>query len=443
MYYMSLLSRKTPFILLIGDIFVFALALWSTLLVRYQSVPSENIVLEHILPFSVLFCLWIIVYFIKGLYEKRAVVLGTTLSQHLLQAQFVNAGISVAFFYFVSLDIAPKTNLFLYLAISSIFIFVWRMYVYNKCIPARNESAVMVGGGKEVKELVDEVNNNPHYNFKFTTLINLDLYSHEGDKDSLYGNHGILVVDFYNKKIESLLPDLYKLFLNRTRFIDMHQMYESVFGRVALSVVGHGWFIENISAYPKHLYDLLKRCMDFSVAGIVGSMSLVLYPFVYLAIKLDDGGPVFIFQERIGKDNKIVRIPKFRSMKTSDKGVWVKENDDRITRVGKFLRKARIDELPQLFSVLKGDMSLVGPRPDIYDLGVKLSEEIPYYTLRTLIKPGLSGWAQIRQELPPQSLEETKIRLAYDFYYIKNRSVFLDLKIALQTISTLLSRSGK
>lgn len=130
-------------------------------------------------------------------------------------------------------------------------------------------------------------------------------------------------------------------------------------------------------------------------------------------------------------------------MTTSDRGVWVKENDSRITRVGAFLRKSRIDELPQLYSVVAGDMSLVGPRPDIYDLGMKLSKEIPYYTVRNIIKPGLSGWAQTRQKAPPQSLEETKIRLAYDFYYIKHRSLLIDLKIALQTISTLLSRAGK
>ena len=134
---------------------------------------------------------------------------------------------------------------------------------------------------------------------------------------------------------------------------------------------------------------------------------------------------------------------KFRSMKASDGGKWVTAGDNRITRVGKFIRASRIDELPQLWSVVRGDMSLIGPRPDINDLGVKLSEEIPYYKIRNLVAPGLSGWAQIRQELPPQSLEETKIRLAYDFYYVKRRSITLDLKIALQTIKTLLMRVGK
>jgi lipopolysaccharide/colanic/teichoic acid biosynthesis glycosyltransferase len=183
--------------------------------------------------------------------------------------------------------------------------------------------------------------------------------------------------------------------------------------------------------------------MDIVVASVLILISLPLYPFIMLVIALSSKGPVCIFQKRIGKDNKVIIIPKFRTMTVNDGGVWVTENDTRITKVGKFLRATRIDELPQLFSVLKGDMSLIGPRPDIYDLGMKLEQEIPYYAIRNVIKPGLSGWAQIEQYAPPQSLEETKIRLAYDFYYIKNRSLVLDIKIALRTIKTLLSRVGR
>ncbi|MBU1558085.1 sugar transferase, partial [Patescibacteria group bacterium] len=171
--------------------------------------------------------------------------------------------------------------------------------------------------------------------------------------------------------------------------------------------------------------------------------SLILYPFVFVAIKIEGGGPVFITQERIGQGNKIIKMVKFRSMKVNDSGVWPTEEDQRITKVGKFIRKTRIDELPQLWNILKGDISLIGPRPDIIDLGKKLTKEIPYYTIRNLVKPGLSGWAQIKQDVPPHSIEETKVRLTYDLYYVKNRSFLLDFKIALKTIKTLLSRAGK
>ena len=131
-------------------------------------------------------------------------------------------------------------------------------------------------------------------------------------------------------------------------------------------------------------------------------------------------------------------------MTYSDNGKWIKEEDNpnKITKIGYLLRKSRIDELPQLLSILKGEISLIGPRPDIIDLGEKLTNEIPFYLIRYAIKPGLSGWAQIMQDKPPQTIEETRVRLQYDLYYIKNRSLILDLIIILRTVRTLLSRTG-
>lgn len=434
---MNTLGRKTPFILLIGDIVICTVALWLTLLIRYQTIPGYELFFIHLVPFLTLFALWILSYFIAGLYEKSTAILRASTYQTLLYAQLANAGLAVGFFYFYPTSITPKTNLLLYFFVSTLLIFAWRALVYRFVIREKRSEAIVIGSGSELKELKE---------VGYTQVFDLEApsQSFENDIKALVSKGmSLIIIDLSHPKVQGLLPELYNLLLSKIRFIDIHQVYESVFNRVALSLVTHSWFLENISASPKYVYDIIKRVMDFTLAGIAGLLSLVVYPFVYVAIKLDDKGPVFILQERIGKDNKVIKIPKFRSMRASDKGAWVKEGDDRITRVGKFLRKSRIDELPQLFSVVKGDMSLVGPRPDIYNLGVKLSEEIPYYTLRTIIKPGLSGWAQIRQELPPQSLEETKVRLAYDFYYIKHRSLFLDIKIALQTIATLLSRSGK
>ena len=182
--------------------------------------------------------------------------------------------------------------------------------------------------------------------------------------------------------------------------------------------------------------------MDFIAALVLGVISLVLYPFVIAAIKLEDGGPIFILQKRIGQYNKIITVCKFRSMKSNEDGVWINESDNPITKVGSVLRGMRIDEFPQLWNVIKGDMSLIGPRPDLAGLGARLSEEIAYYNIRNTIKPGLSGWAQIKQENIPQSIEDTKVRLAFDLYYVKNRSLMFDIKIALQTIKKLLSAAG-
>ena len=176
-------------------------------------------------------------------------------------------------------------------------------------------------------------------------------------------------------------------------------------------------------------------------------VSLIFYPFIILAIKLDDGGPIFIVQDRVGQNNKVVRIVKFRSMSRDDQGVYGNDRvPNKVTRVGKFLRKTRLDELPQLWDVLMGDLSFIGPRPELPALAKQYTEEIPYYNVRHLIKPGLSGWAQIYHEMHPHhgvDTTETKNKLSYDLYYLKNRSLFLDIKIALRSLKILLSIAGR
>ena len=446
---MTLASKKRTSLLFVGDFVVLVVSLWIALFVRYAAAPNAVTLYDHFAAFLPLLLIWILVFFISGLYEKHTVIFKNEIPLTLFRAQLVNAGLAVVFFYFAPfLPIAPKTVLFLYVIISSLTLLVWRTEIFPRLSKGESkDNAVIIGAGPETEELKREINSG-NYSMKFISSIDLDHadnFDFQTDVVSkIYSEEiSVVVIDLEHKNADPIVPQLYNLIFSKVRFIDVHRVYEEVFGRVGLSLLNHSWFLENISTTPKYVYDLSKRAMDIVVAVPLALISFILYPFVALAIKLDDGGPIFIVQERIGKENKIIRIPKFRSMRSSDKVVWVKEIDDRITRVGKFLRRSRIDELPQLLSVIKGDLSLVGPRPDIYDLGMKLSREIPYYSVRSLIHPGLSGWAQIRQENPPQSLEETKIRLSYDFYYIKNRSFFLDLKIALQTIRTLLSRAGK
>ena len=203
--------------------------------------------------------------------------------------------------------------------------------------------------------------------------------------------------------------------------------------------------IKIISSSSKITYDILKRFTDILFASIFGILSLVFYPFVILAIKIEDGGCVFFTQERIGENNKSIFIPKFRTMTGVDEGNEVLKSKQIITRVGAFLRRTRIDELPQLWSVFVGNMSLVGPRPEIPVLAKHYTREIPYYNVRHIIKPGLSGWAQIYHENHPHhgmDVYETKKKLSYDLYYVKNRSFLLDIKIALKTVKIILSRGG-
>ena len=446
---MEILNRREPVILFLGDLVLFSLSLWIALAIRYAVFPSVGLVNQHILPFALLFVLWAFVFFIAGLYEKHTLVFKSKLPSLILNIQIINSLIAVLFFYLIPFfGITPKTVLFVHLIVSFVLIVVWRVVLFQRFGFRHRDNAILIGAGPEMKELREEVNGNERYNLTFISSVDLDqldgIAFQEEVVEKVYSeNVSSIVIDLKHEKANSILPSLYNLIFSNVRFLDMYKVYEEVFDRIPLSLVGYNWFLENISFSPHTMYDAMKRIMDVFIAGILGILFLVVYPFVILAIKIEDGGLAFIKQERIGEGNRIIHLWKFRSMRGNDKGVWLSEEDSRITKVGYFIRRTRIDELPQLWNVVKGDISLIGPRPDIVDLGKKLAHELPYYTVRNLIKPGLSGWAQLKQNSPPQSIEEARVRLAYDLYYLKNRSFLLDVIIALKTIKVLLMRTGR
>ena len=454
---MTIASKQESFILLAGDIFLFLLALWVTLLVRYAELPSETLFYNHLIPFSFLFILWVIVYFISGLYDKHTILLRRKLSSIILNAQAINIIFAALFFFFVPyFNIAPKTNLVLYLIISSLLVLVWRISIFPRAGFRKKHKAVLIGYSNEVRELVEEVNINPRYNLEFTLVVevdegvDVDVLQSEVAKAVSEGRASVIVADIKSRKIQGLLTTLYNLaFLEvNVIFLDIHKVYEDIFDRIPLSAIKESWILENISASPKVVYNTLKRAMDIVGGIILGLMSLTVYLFVFLAIKIEDRGPIFITQKRIGENNEVFDSYKFRSMERNEDGVWVGETDNKITKVGGFMRKTRIDELPQLWNLLKGDLSFVGPRPDMSGLHKRLSEEIEHYSVRNVIKPGLTGWAQIKQDygnnnqVSPQGVVDTETRLTYDVYYVKNRSLLLDVRIAFRTIKTVLSKFG-
>lgn len=453
-YYMSIMTifsyKKEPLLLLIGDIFSLFASLWLMLAVRYGEMPSREIYMTHLLPFAILFIVWILVFFIAGLYEKHTIMLRKQLWAIIIRAQIANSILAVAFFYFIPFfNITPKTNLFIYLVIFFLLTVTWRIYGRTFFAIRHRQKALLVGSGKEMHELFNEVNSNDRYDLVFTSIIDLDTASnnYEALIHSLVSKKEVdlITIDLNNEKVEPMLPTLYSYMFSNVQFIDMHKLYEEIFDRVPLTIIKYNWFLENISTAPKVLYDLIKRLMDLAISLPSAIISLILYPFVALFIKLDDGGPLFITQKRIGQNDKPINILKFRTMKTNDQGNYSSKTENRVTRVGKYLRRSRIDELPQLWNVVRGDISLIGPRPELPLLVTQYEEQIPYYKIRHLIKPGLSGWAQIYHEKHPHhgvDTEETKNKLSYDLYYIKNRSLLLDIKITLRTIKTLLSRSG-
>ncbi len=450
---MNPLKRKEPLVLLLGDVFFLMTSLWLALFLRTLTLPSRELFLTHLSPFGFLFIIWIAVFYIAGLYEKRTLILRSALPGVIFNTQAVNSIIGVLFFYFIPyFGITPKTVLFIYLIVSFVLMILWRVYGYFYIYTGDKENALIIGSGQEMKELVEEVNTNPFYNLKFISSIDLGKMSEDsGFLDEIVSriysdNVSLIAIDLSHKEVEPVLPHLYNLIFSKINFIDMHKIYEDVFDRVPLSLLKYNWFLENISTSPRVTYDALKRIMDIIVAFILGILSLFLYPFVFLAIKLDDRGSIFSFQKRVGQNNKIVNIIKFRTMTVAnDEGKWDKPGSNKVTRIGKFLRETRIDELPQLWNVLRGDVSLIGPRPEFPEPVREYTKEISYYNVRHIIKPGLSSWAQIYGEHPHHGTDvsKTKNKLSYDLYYIKNRSLLLDLKILLRTIRTLLSRAGR
>jgi exopolysaccharide biosynthesis polyprenyl glycosylphosphotransferase len=451
---MKILGKREPVLLLLGDLVIFIISLWAALSLRYLSLPEGSFFLTHLVPFSMLFVVWVIVFYIAGLYGKHTLILKTKLPSILLNALLINSLLAVTFFYFIPLfGITPKTILFIYLAVSFLLVLAWRFYVYPSLGSRRVEGAIIIGTGSEMQELFDEINGNNIYSIHFVSKHDLANVNDKGFWEEIAaqiknGNVSTIVIDLENEKIGHMLADFYGLIFSQISFVDLHRLYEDIFDRVPLSLLRHNWFLENISTKPRHSYDLIKRVMDTILSVFIGLLTLILYPFVALAIKLDDGGPVFIAQERVGGGNKRFRIYKFRTMTDNDEGRYGEKGSTKleVTKAGRFLRKSRIDELPQLWSVLKGDQSLIGPRPELPALVELYGKEIPYYNVRHIIKPGLSGWAQIHQDVGhphhKEAVMETKEKLAYDLYYIKNRSFFLDIQIALLTIKTLLSRVG-
>jgi exopolysaccharide biosynthesis polyprenyl glycosylphosphotransferase len=222
---------------------------------------------------------------------------------------------------------------------------------------------------------------------------------------------------------------------------------EKIYGRIEVENLNPSWLIFAEGLRFSTAFRLLRRVLNFSVALIVLLFSVPLLPFILLAVKLGSPGPALYRQQRVGRGGKIFYCYKFRTMRQdaeADTGAtWATDDDPRITRVGKFLRASRLDEIPQLWCVLKGDMHFVGPRPERPEFVDWLTKEIPYYYVRQMVRPGITGWAQVQYKYG-NTLDDAREKLQYDLFYIKNASIGLDMLIMFETIKiVLLGRGAK
>lgn len=451
---MNLNSRKMA--LFLGDVFILFFALYLTLFIRYGARFTQNVWQAHFKPFLILYALWLLIFYIVNLYDLTEAKISLKFYQKLLTTLIICGLLSVAFFYLNSkIAIAPKTNLFLNLFIVAALFSFWR-YLFNWIIGTTSrDKAAIVGYSEQAYKFSQMVNNNPQLGVQIAAFCDRnDIKLHDQHikmvpLDDDFASHlkknniNTLVINNQEEFCADKLLSCFPLGIN---FISFTDFYETLFSIVPIGSITQRWFIENLTEGKKRVYDAFKRIIDIFSAITIGIFSLPLIPFIAIAIKLNSKGPIFFRQIRTGKNGKDFMAIKFRSMidnaETDGRPLWSPENDPRITAIGKILRQTRLDEIPQLLNVLKGEMSLVGPRPERPEFIKILGNDIPFYKQRLLVKPGLTGWAQVN--LPYGSSREAALqKLQYDLYYIKHRSLFLDLKIILKTIAIVFGFKGR
>jgi len=437
------------FLLFLGDIAVLYLALFLTLLVRYGK-DFDNKLDVHILPFSFIFIIWILVFYITNLYELGFSKNNLEFFSAFLYSIAANSAISITLFYLIPfLGITPKTNLLIFVALIIVLGSSWR-YGFNKLIAQSGykNNTLIIGVSPQSHDLYDFLLANPQLGYGALGIIDVEDSTVPNILENLIRQKRVstLVLGPSVYKIPQIIDVFYGLLGFKINFYNLSDFYEQVTGKVPLGAIDQTWFLGNLSEGSKRGYETGKRIFDFVFSFILGVISLTLYPFVILAIKADSPGSVFYRQLRRGQAGKNFIMLKFRTMikdaESFNGAVWAQQDDQRITRVGKFLRKTRLDELPQLWNILHGEMSFVGPRAERPEFHKELEEKIPFYDERYLIKPGLSGWAQIKFRYGA-SIKDAAEKLQYDLYYIKNRSFLLDLSIVLKTITIVLRKEGR
>ncbi len=429
-------------ILLIGDIAILYLSLWLTLLIRYGR-DYYQMVNAHLWPFSVLFILWILIFYIGNLYDLRQAKNKSSFFFHLLLILTICGAVGAAFFYFAPIDISPKTNLILDLAITALLIFSWRV-IFNSLISTPRQNVVIIGNNEETYNLSEEIKQHPQWGYRLSKIISPKNLN-ELDRSIANDKVSTIIISDDLYQTQELIDKLYESLIEKIEVYTLADFYEMLLKKIPPSIISKAWFLRNLSESRKQAFDRLKRLFDILLSSVGIVISLPLYPILIIAIKLDSAGPIFYTQVRLGKLGRPFRIIKFRTMiKDAEKNgaEWAQPNDSRITKVGKILRRTRLDELPQLFNVFWGEMSIVGPRPERPEFIKDLEKTIPFYRQRLLTKPGITGWAQVNYKYS-SNVAGAMEKLQYDLYYIKNRSFYLDLIIILKTIKIILTAKGQ
>jgi exopolysaccharide biosynthesis polyprenyl glycosylphosphotransferase len=454
-------TKLRQFFLLFIDTVILFFSLYITLSLRHLELPSPSLWQDHLLLFAPVFVFWILVLYINSLYDFRKFINQSRLIEQISRSVFFSFLLSIIFFYAIpESGLSPKTNLVVFSVIFYVLFLFWRLsfsLLNQKYLPSMNVG--IIGYNEIIRKTIQSIKSNQQLGYEIKFILNeknnvlMEIADHYGleiieDANELAKNirkHkiNILVLEKDIGEIKKLQKTLFNLLPSGINFCDLSKFYEEISGQVPIEILSKGWFLENLNLATKKKFERIKRIYDLFLSSLFLLISLPFWPIIALLIRIDSPGPFIFKQKRVGKDGRHFMFYKFRSMKIDDNDQSpTTKNDKRVTKIGKFMRQSRIDEIPQLFNVLKGDMSFVGPRPEKPELIRKLSENIPFYNVRHLVKPGITGWDQISGEYHSPSIKDTHKKLQHDLFYIKNRSVYLDLSIILKTIRITLEKQG-
>ncbi len=455
--------RKIRILLFLGDVILLYASLVLMIYLRFNESFGKGIILMHLYPFSVVFAVWLVVFYIWDLYNLSFDQYRT----NFIKAMFMNVFVAMIMFYIASTSkMAPKTNLLIVSVIYIVLFGIWRSVFFKLLYLNRPVYKVgVIGLTSYTGQLMDLFRKSRlrRYIIEYIVLTSEDdmdewnsiktsvpetavIYSQlDNIEDSVGKLKDVSAVIVSDTAYKNKLEDLYKYIFHGVGVYHIASFIERYYGKIPVYAAGELWFLYNLQEESKKEFERVKRIEDI-VASLLGlPLFFLLFPFIAIGIKINSPGPVIFSQTRVGKNNSEFRIHKFRTMvkdAEKDGAKWASEGDSRITGFGSFLRATRLDELPQIFDILRGDMSVVGPRPERPEFVEKLEKKIPFYAIRHFTKPGLTGWAQINAPYA-SSEEESADKLEYDLYYIKNRSMILDIKIILKTIVTVLQRKGR
>jgi exopolysaccharide biosynthesis polyprenyl glycosylphosphotransferase len=454
---MTISRKRRQFFIACIDTVLLVIAVYVSLWLRDLQIPSFARFSRHIPYFLPVIAAWIVCLYTAGFYSLEIPQTGYRVLSYLSIIAVICTLLGFAFFYLnyrAKMIPKPKTILVIYDFVNILFIAFWRWF-YNR-ITLRyvaNANIAIVGINDTVTELLQNMRKFSYMSYRVMFLYTEKTYYDENipimNDPSLFVNeikkNKIQMVVVANKENlpQSTQNVLFELLRNHIFFIDLPDFYEIFLRRIPLDAVNELWFLTNFNLRSKRIYRLFKQAVDTAMAFVFLLVTLPFWPFIIILIKLESSGPAFFKQKRIGYLEQPFTIMKFRTMRVSDNNQEPTGRDDsRVTGLGKFLRKTRIDEIPQFLNIIKSEMSFIGPRPERPELIQKLEREVPFYRQRLLVKPGLSGWDQVSGEYHSPSREDTYKKLQYDLYYIKNMSFFLDVSIFFKTLVTMVKRKG-